>query len=380
MRCSKHGGDPCSRPISAGFRAAFSQAVLDWFALARRPLPWRADYDPYRTWIAEVMLQQTQMERGVSYYTRWMEIFPDIASVAAAPEETVLRAWEGLGYYRRARHIQAAARRIMERHNGRFPEQFADILALPGIGPYAAAAIASTAFGQNVACVDGNVERVLARVFDIDTPVRQAPARGLIRKLAQDLLPEGQARNFNQGMMELGALVCRKKALCRDCPLAGLCVARRLGIVDERPVPGRKAAITRAVAVAGVLRLGALVFVRRRLQDDRVWAGLWEFPGGMTEPGERPADALVREFREELEFAVEVLRPLGIIRHSYTTYRLSLHCFELRLAGTCAHPPVPAPQAACGWRWASPEEVADLPLPAAHRKLADRYYLEQKVS
>jgi A/G-specific adenine glycosylase len=358
--------------MCADVRAAFSRAVLDWFAAFRRPLPWRADYDPYRTWIAEIMLQQTQMERGVSYYTRWLEIFPDIASVAAAPEESVLRAWEGLGYYRRARHIQAAARIIMDRHQGRFPERFADILALPGIGAYSAAAIASTAFGQHVACVDGNVERVLARVFDIDTPVRLAPARGLIRKLAQDLLPAGQAGDFNQAVMELGALICRKKALCRDCPLTGLCAARRLGIVDKRPAPGRKAERTHAVVAAGVLRLHERVFVQRRLPDDRVWAGLWEFPGGLVEPGERPVDAVVREFREEVEFAVEVVRPLGIIRHSYTTYRITLHCFELRLVQACAVPPVPVLHAACDWRWASPEEVGALPLPAAHRKLADQ--------
>jgi len=368
MRCS----EVCASLISADIRAVFSQAVLDWFAVARRPLPWRTDYNPYHIWIAEIMLQQTQMERGVNYYTRWLEMFPDIASVAAAPEEAVLRAWEGLGYYRRARHIQAAAQSIMDRHQGRFPEQFADILALPGIGAYSAAAIASTAFGQNVACVDGNVERVLARVFDIDTPVRQAPARGLIRTLAQALLPEGQARNFNQGMMELGALVCRKKALCRDCPLAGLCASHRLGITDERPVLGSKKELTHAVVVAGVLRLGERVFVQRRLPDDRVWAGLWEFPGGMVDPGECPADAIVREFREEVAFEVEVLRPLGIIRHNYTTYRLNLHCFELRFTGTYAMPPVPVLREACDWRWASPEEVEALPLPAAHRKLADQ--------
>ena len=360
---------------SDDFCRTFSHAVLDWFAAARRPLPWRVDYDPYHTWIAEIMLQQTQMERGISYYTRWMHIFPDIASVAAAPEETLLRAWEGLGYYRRVRHIQAAAQRIMQRHNGRFPETFADILALPGVGPYSAAAIASTAFEQDIACVDGNVERVLSRVFDIDTPVRQAPAKSQIRELAQTLLPVGRARDFNQGMMELGALVCRKKALCasQPCPLAGLCAARRLGIVDERPVPGRKTPVTHAVVVAGLLREHGRFFVQRRLLDDRVWAGLWEFPGGMVEPGERPEEAVVREFREEVEFEVRVLRPLGIIRHNYTSYRLSLHCFELGLVSAPSALPEPVLHEACDWRWAGLDEIHALPLPAAHRKLMDAW-------
>jgi A/G-specific adenine glycosylase len=141
--------------------------------------------------------------------------------------------------------------------------------------------------------------------------------------------------------------------------------------VAGRPVPGRKEAVTHAVVTAGVLRLNDQVFVRRRPRDDRVWAGLWEFPGGMAEPGEHPADAVVRAFREDMEFEVEVLRPLCVIRHNYTTYRLSLHCFELRLAGTRPNPPVPVLHTACDWRWASPEEVRALPLPAPHRKLAD---------
>ncbi len=348
----------------------FSRLLLDWFAANRRPLPWRAHYDPYSTWIAEVMLQQTQMERGVSYFNRWMEQFPTIASVAEASEENLLRAWEGLGYYRRARHVQAAARRIVEQHGGVFPRELEAIRALPGIGDYTAAAIASTAFQQDVACVDGNVERVLARVFDLDVPLKQGRGKTLVRELAGTLLPPGQARDFNQGLMEFGALVCRKKPLCDACPLAGLCESLRLGIVEERPIPGRTAPVTRAEVVAGVLRLGDRVFVQRRLLDDRVWAGLWEFPGGMVEPGEDPAAAVVREFREEVEFSVSVLRPLGLIRHNYTTYRLRLHCFELAFDPPRGGLPEPVLHEACDWRWASPEEVHALPLPASHRKLA----------
>ena len=229
----------------------FRKDLLSWFAENRRPLPWRADYTPYRTWIAEVMMQQTQMDRGVQYFLRWMERFPDVAAVAAAPEEDLLKAWEGLGYYRRARNIQAAARVIMERHGGNFPTSYADILALPGVGPYTAGAIASTAYNEEVPCVDGNVERVLSRVFDIDTPVKEEPAKSRIRELAQALIPKGEARNFNQGLMELGALVCRKKPECERCPLAGLCESRHLGIQNERPVPGKKAAVTQIEVVSG---------------------------------------------------------------------------------------------------------------------------------
>ncbi len=350
--------------------ALFQQAILKWFAIHRRPLPWREDYTPYRTWIAEVMMQQTQMDRGVVYFQRWMERFPDIASVAVAPEEDLLKAWEGLGYYRRVRNIQAAARAVMERHGGVFPEDHAAILALPGIGPYTAGAIASTAFNQEIPCVDGNVERVLSRVFNIATPVRQEPARGRILRLARDLIPTGQARDFNQALMELGALVCRKTPACPDCPLRETCESRRLGIAETRPVPPPRAAIIRVDMAAGVLTCGGRVFVQRRKQGD-VWGGLWEFPGGCVEPGEKPEQAVVREWREETGFATRVVKPLEVIRHAYTNHRVTLHAFLLELEDSAEWPPPPVLTEAEAWQWLPIENIADIPLPAPHRKLAE---------
>lgn len=318
----------------------FRKDLLLWFAENRRPLPWRADYTPYRTWIAEVMMQQTQMDRGVQYFLRWMERFPDVAAVAAAPEEDLLKAWEGLGYYRRARNIQAAARVIMERHGGNFPTSYADILALPG-------------------------------VFDIDTPVKEEPAKSRIRELAQALIPKGEARNFNQGLMELGALVCRKKPECERCPLAGLCESRHLGIQNERPVPGKKAAVTQIEVVCGVLLHEGKVFIQRRNEKD-VWGGLWEFPGGCVEPGETPEQAVAREWMEEVGFKVAIVRPLDVIRHNYTTYRITLRCYQLRLEGKPKGCPVPEELAeATACQWIAPQDIEAFPLPAPHRKLAD---------
>ena len=312
----------------------FRKDLLRWFAENRRPLPWRADYTPYRTWIAEVMMQQTQMDRGVQYFLRWMERFPDVAAVAAAPEEDLLKAWEGLGYYRRARNIQAAARVIMERHGGNFPTSYADILALPGVGPYTAGAIASTAYNEEV-------------------------------------IPKGEARNFNQGLMELGALVCRKKPECERCPLAGLCESRHLGIQNERPVPGKKAAVTQIEVVCGVLLHEGKVFIQRRNEKD-VWGGLWEFPGGCVEPGETPEQAVVREWMEEVGFKVAIVRPLDVIRHNYTTYRITLRCYQLRLEGKPKGCPVPEELAeATACQWIAPQDIEAFPLPAPHRKLAD---------
>lgn len=362
---------------------ALQNALLDWFAVHQRALPWRNSYTPYEVWISEVMLQQTQMERGVSYFIRWMERFPDIAALAAAHEEDVLRMWEGLGYYSRARHIHAAARQIMAEHGGIFPCDPADIRALPGVGPYTAGAIASIAFEEKLPCVDANVERVVSRIFDVDSPVKQEPAAGVIHRWALRLVPEGKARAHNQAMMELGALVCRKKPRCASCPLEAFCTSRHLGIEDQRPVPGKRATITPVNAVTGVLRCGEKLFVQKRPASG-VWGNLWEFPGGRVEPGESPEQAAVREFMEETGFEVQVTARYGVIRHGYTTYRLTLHCFGLELAdslaGTKTQPhgaPCPTPPqltAATQCRWATPEELENLAMPAAHRKLADSLF------
>lgn len=358
------------------------KALLAWFAAHQRPLPWRVNYTPYEVWISEVMLQQTQMERGVNYFKRWMARFPDVASLAAASEDEVLRLWEGLGYYSRARHILAAARQIMKKHQGVFPSALEDIRALPGVGPYTAAAVASIAFGEKLPCVDANVERVVARLFDLDTPVKQEPAASAVRAWALRLVPEGKAREHNQAIMELGALVCGKKPRCSACPLAAFCVSLHLGITDQRPVPGKRTPITPIEVVTGVLRCNGRIFVQKRLASG-VWGNLWEFPGGRVEPGESPKQAVVREFQEETGFAVAVDRACGIIRHGYTTYKITLHCFTLSLAEERARrmaqspTPPPAPPvltAASDWRWVTAVELQELAMPAAHRKLADQLF------
>lgn len=357
--------------------ASLQEALLAWFAAHQRPLPWRVNYTPYEVWISEVMLQQTQMERGVDYFTRWMARFPDLASLAAASEDEVLRLWEGLGYYSRARHVLAAARQIMEKHAGVFPSALEDIRALPGVGPYTAGAVASIAFGEKLPCVDANVERVLSRVFDVDSPVKQEPAASAIRALALRLVPEGLAREHNQAMMELGALVCGKKPRCAACPLAVFCVSRHLGIVDQRPVPGKRAALTPLEVVTGVLRLGKRVFVQKRPASG-VWGNLWEFPGGRIEPGESPEQAVVREFMEETGFRVCVDKNYGVIRHGYTTYRITLYCFGLNLVEETKHDDAPLDPplltAASEARWVTPAGLEDLAMPAAHRKLADKLF------
>lgn len=313
------------------------------------------------------MLQQTQMERGVDYFLRWIDRLPDIAAVADASEETVLKLWEGLGYYSRVRNLHKAASIIMQKHNGVFPEDIASIKALPGIGSYTAGAIASIAFKQNVVCVDANVERVLARVCDIDTPVKQKHNLAFIRSTAEALLPAGAAREFNQAMMELGALVCSKKARCDSCPVSQWCEALHLGIVHERPVPPPRKPIQHIDVATGILIHDGKIYIQKR-PDHGVWAGFWEFPGGSVEVDEEPHETVVREYMEEMEFAVNTAGKITVINHGYTTYRVALHCYFLHLAQENTTPIL---HAATDYRWVSLNELDSYTLPAGHRKLAD---------
>ncbi len=360
--------------MTAPSPSSFLAALLPWFRQNARQLPWRGQKDPYKIWISEVMLQQTQMDRVVQYFLRFMERFPSLAALAQASEEEVLHAWEGLGYYSRARHMHKAAGIIMREHGGVFPSDIEKIRALPGIGPYTTAAIASIAFGYGLPSIDANVERLLARVHDIDSPVKQEPAATQIRSLAYQLAkaPEVYPQHvgeFNEAMMELGALICRKKPLCAQCPVQIFCESYRLNIVQERPVPGKRAPISPLLVVTGVLQSEGKIYVQKRLPEG-VWGSLWEFPGGRIEEGESPEEAIVREYKEETGFDVEIENKYTVIKHGYTTYRITLHCFGLRLKKGESQP-IPILTAASKYAWASLEDIAKLAMPAAHRKLAD---------
>jgi A/G-specific adenine glycosylase len=359
---------------------ALACALLDWFSRNARSLPWRRDYAPYHVWISEIMLQQTQAERAALYFERWMRRFPDIRSVAEADPEEVLKCWEGLGYYSRARNLHRAAREMTLRHGGELPLDRESLLRLPGIGEYTAGAVLSIAGNEPVAAVDANVERVFARLFDIDAPVKSPIAANYIRHMAGALIPPGEARAFNQALMDLGALVCGRKARCQSCPLAGFCRAKRLGIVAERPVPGKKYGYSALEIISGVLVHNGRLFIQKRL-DSGVWAGLWEFPGGRLEAGEEPAAGVVREFFEETEFPVTVKRCLGVVRHAYTRYRIRMHCFVCGFAqAPDSEPPAPVLHAATDFRWAFPAELEGYAFPAGHRKLLDAWLPELEAA
>lgn len=349
------------------------RAILSWFAENRRDLPWRKDYRPYAVWVSEIMLQQTQMDRGVGYFNRWMALFPDIESLASAPVDRVLKAWEGLGYYSRARNLHKAAFEILERFEGRVPDTKEALVSLPGVGEYTAGAILSIAFNKPAAAVDANVERVFSRVFDLGQPVKSPGSADFIRFMVNALIPEGRAREFSESLMELGALVCGKNPLCGECPIAGWCEALKRGTVKERPVAGKKTGYTLLEVVAGVIVSGEKVYIQKR-PESGLWAGFWEFPGGHLEAGESPAQAVLREIMEETDLSARVVKQLGTVRHSYTRYRIELHCFICQLEG--APCPEPVLHAATEYRWVRPEDLDAFTFAAGHRKLLERWHEE----
>lgn len=353
--------------------ASFSKPLLAWFAANARDLPWRRDFAPYQVWIAEVMLQQTQVDRVQGHYQRWMKRFPDVAALARANEDEVFAAWEGLGYYARARNLLRAARMIMDLYKGILPQEYKAWLDLPGVGPYTASAVCAIAFNKTYAAVDANVERVFARVFDLDVPLSSSQSSRMIRKRHVALTPEGRARDFSQALMELGALVCLpRRPRCSACPVSHVCEARRLDIVLERPVPAKAVTYIPIDVATGVLMVRGLVYIQKRPAAG-VWAGLWEFPGGTIEGTETPEDALVREFLEETGFEISTLKKLAVVRHGYTKYRVALHCF---CCGIKPDHPVDPPMLAAAqeFRWVRPDELHRFAFPAGHRKLIDQTF------
>lgn len=350
----------------------FATALLDWYSGRKRDLPWRAPPwagNPYAILVSEVMLQQTQVDRVVGYFDRFLARFPTPRHLAEAPEEDLLKLWEGLGYYSRARNLQKAARAIVAVHGGRLPDTEAELLALPGVGPYTAGAVASIAFDRDCPAVDANVERVLARVLNLDQPLSAPSVKARLREAARKLIPPGRACDFNQALMELGALVCSPRAPdCRACPVATLCEAARLGVQEVRPVKKKSSApgasLKKVEWGAGALFFGSRLLVRKR-PEGVIMGGLWELPGAMARPGESAREAAARAFREDFGLNVVPGQILASARHGFTSHdcRLSVYLCRAKQAA-----PPPSGTFAVEIRLIRPEELAGLALSAGHRK------------
>jgi A/G-specific adenine glycosylase len=352
---------------------SFVPLLLDWYAHNARELPWRSDTSPYRTWVSEIMLQQTQVETVLPYFSRWMERFPDIHSLAESDEQEVLAVWEGLGYYSRARNLHRAAQQVCADHQGQLPETADALEKLPGIGPYTAGAIASIAFGQDVPAVDGNIRRVLARLFDVREPARSPRGEGQLRALAQAHLPRGRAGEYNQALMDLGALICKpKNPHCELCPIAESCLARQLGVQEARPVKLPKKKTPHLTVTAAVIQRDGRVLIAQR-PSEGLLGGMWEFPGGTLEDGDVDlAACLQREIREELGVEIEVGEPFGIYDHAYTHFKITLHAYLCALLEG-EHPQPVENQAIT---WVSLADLPHYPMGKVDRQIARRLNME----
>jgi A/G-specific adenine glycosylase len=341
--------------------------LLAWYAKHARDLPWRRSRDPYRVWISEVMLQQTQVATVRDYFTRFITAFPDVRSLADADETDVLRLWEGLGYYRRARQLHVAARKVVSLHSGRFPSDLAVLQTLPGIGRYTAGAIASIAFDQRAPILEANTIRLFTRLIAFTGEAASAARQSLLWKFAEEILPQNGAARFNQALMELGSLVCTPSdPKCDSCPLASLCAANKLGMQQRIPAAKPRPTFTHLREAAIIVRKNGSVLMRRCGETER-WAGLWDFP-------RFELDSTGPLFAQP-EIVAKVAAQTGIrcapgailktLKHGVTRYRITLDCYEAAyVSGRLKSSP------AAPIRWTALPQLSVLPLSTTGRKIA----------
>jgi A/G-specific adenine glycosylase len=337
--------------------------LLAWYRANRRDLPWRRTQDPYRIWVSETMLQQTQVSTVIPYFERFVRRFPDVSALAAAPDEDLLAAWSGLGYYSRARNLRAAAREVRERFAGRVPDDYDRFLELPGVGPYTAGAVMSIAFGEKRPVVDGNVARVLSRAFALAGDPRSGPASARLWEIAGALVPEGAASDFNQALMELGALVCAPRSpSCLLCPLASACEAHRAGREEAFPAKSKRKP-SRAVDAAAALvrdRKGRVLLVKR--SGERLLRGLWELPGvAEIARGAEARAALAEALRRAIGVEFAIGDEVAVVRHSILERRIAVRVFDARTPARLADRE--------DVRFVDPAAWETLPLAASARKL-----------
>jgi A/G-specific adenine glycosylase len=340
--------------------------LLAWFAEHQRDLPWRRDRDPYRIWVSEVMLQQTQVQTVIPYFERFLTKFPTLAHLAAADEQDVLRLWEGLGYYRRARDLHRSAKRLAADHGGIFPKDPADVLPLPGFGQYTCNAVLSQAFDRRLPILEANSQRVLSRLFGWADDPRQGPARRRLWRAAERLLPRKRVGEFNQALMELGALICTPAApACSACPLAKRCVANQVGLQEKIPAKSPAPVTVSEREIAVVLWRGEQLLLVQRPAHGR-WARLWEVPHAPLRPRETPAVAAARVVRELTRLVAEPGPEILTIRHTITRFQITLLCVEARyIRGTFRSDLYAAAE------WVTPADLASYPVSRPQRKLAE---------
>jgi len=352
----------------------FRRRLLTWYKTHHRDLPWRQSNDPYPIWISEVMLQQTQVETVIPYFQRFIERFPTVQKLAKADLSVVLKVWEGMGYYARARNLHKAARIVMEQHVGKIPLTCQDLKRLPGIGDYTAAAIASIAFGEPVAVLDGNVKRVVARWKGVFDDLRLPKTVKALQEEASHYLDNKHSGDWNQAVMELGATVCLpRQPLCNKCPVKVGCYAYKSDKTDIIPFVSKRKPIPHYDVTAGLIwDSGKLLITQRK--EEGMLGGLWEFPGGKQEPGETLEECLNRELEEELTISVEVGQKVYAVKHAYTHFKITLHVFHcVIISGK------PKAIGCQQWRWIEPMQLDEFAFPKADRSIIDSIIKNAKL-
>jgi A/G-specific adenine glycosylase len=351
--------------------------LLAWYQANKRTLPWRGHTSAYAVWVSEIMLQQTRVEAVIPYFEKWMRLFPDVQALANASEHDVLNAWEGLGYYSRARNLHKAAKIVVEQYNGEIPRDLNELCKLPGIGRYTLGAIASIAFGMDISALDGNIKRVYARIFDVEEPVDSPDGEKLLWQLADKNLPKGHAGDYNQALMDLGATICvPKNPRCLICPVMKLCKARQNGTQNQRPVLKPKKEVPHYVHAAAVMiKRGKVLLAQRPSQG--LLGGMWEFPNGRVNG--IPAKELPKALRTGYNLQLRVNRspntsttpavplsvnkraPLGIVQHGYSHFHVTVYVYSCEL--------VSMPQRT-NLKWIPLKDLEEYPMGKIDRQIA----------
>lgn len=333
--------------------------LLAWYHKNKRTLPWRGHPDAYAVWVSEIMLQQTRVETVVPYFERWMRSFPTVQALADASEREVLNAWEGLGYYSRARNLHKAAKAVVVEFGGEIPRDPETLRTLPGIGRYTAGAVASIAFDADEPALDGNLKRVYARLFDLEDPVDSPQGEKRLWEIAHENLPPGRAGDFNQALMDLGAAICLpRNPRCLLCPLMEICRARELGTQEVRPVRKPKKAAPEYVHAAGVIvRRGKVLLAQRPANG--LLGGMWEFPNGRVEGN--PAGELSNALEEGYRLKVRGGEALGLVQHAYTHFKVTTHVFRCVLLSRAVAPNL---------RWVAVVDLDRYPMGKIDRRIA----------
>ena len=336
-----------------------SSDLLNWYHKHGRILPWRDHPDPYAVWVSEIMLQQTRVETVIPYFEKWMGLFPNIAALAKADEQTVLTAWEGLGYYSRARNLHKAAKIVVEKFGGELPRKLDDLRSLPGIGRYTVGAIASMAFKMDEPTLDGNLRRVFSRLFDVTEPADAPAGEKILWELAAKHLPKGEAGDYNQALMDLGATICLPKTpRCLLCPLMQRCEARKNGTQELRPVLKPKKQAPHHVHAAAVIIERGKVLLHQRPADGLL-GNMWEFPNARIEAD--PASGLVTAIDAEYKLKVQRKDALGVVQHAYTHFKITVHAFR------CKALSIPKNK---NLKWVSLDALGDFPMGKVDRQIS----------